>query len=251
MFKLQLPIPTDNLPDVLLVPNDNDNLTLLGCGLGHTTISTLFYWNYVMYDVYALFVEDHEELKEYIAAVSGLWQLKVLANIGDDYLDRLRVKLNPHDDINDFTPIEFATEVSKLFSHHPISLETDTILNYSSSLLGNRNYFHLSHFDSRNVPVEVQNLPLRNLMFSFATVYITAAMCDAITSGLSRIPTYGQTEQENIVIHLSKLLKEIRDNSHKMDTMLEDLAVSIEHTLKSRRQDSAHHMRKKLGLRVI
>ena len=245
MYQFRLPMKVEEL-NVLLVEGSSEYETILGIGIGHMIVTEVYKWVYRIHKPFGSLAPDIDttDLDEFVETVSGLWQLRVVANLGKSYLKNLRETLLKNSEYTEFTILQFARELNKAIGYNPHAMDTDYIFSRASNLINAR--YNVYHPTSLEYPESTLSKQDAVNLVTFSMFQLKMSMVYIMSRSLNNIP-----EDNDLKDTLTELAKDIRKADSSFMSPLNSLATEIETVLKEHKLATSKVKQKKLGLKLI
>lgn len=246
MNKLILPISVTDM-NLLIDNRGTDYDRLLGVGISHVLAIKVITPLVMIMPVYTqLFGHDENtpELEDFVKTIAGLWQVKILANLGEKYVSRLYEHFGDGDVRLD--PLNLAFRVNLAMPAGAYGLQTDIIFHSASSIMGSGLWIYSP--TSQPLPEHVVPANQTNYIL-YGLLQILSAMCFRLTTVVALYCTL------NVHKHVQRLLMElidaVRDNPDlDFEPLLEFIRLTDSLLIETRRNLRDNKV-KSLNLRVI
>lgn len=246
MNKLILPITTSDL-NLLINSRSTAYDKVLGAGIPQILMVKVVTPLILLLPVYTEVFNDDDEtedLNELIKTIAGLWQLKVLANLGETYIQKLHEYFG--DASTELDQLTLAYRVNLAMPAGAYGLETTTIFHSASSIMGTGLWSYQP--TSQTIP-EVR-VPSHHInLITYSLLQILTAVCFRLTTVVT---LYCHTrEHKHLQSLLMNLNKAVRDNADlDFEPLLEFISLTDSLLIETRRNLRDNKV-KSLNLRVI
>lgn len=252
MFELKLPMTASDLNMLLNSDQGVNHESILSIGISQSTVNDVYKWLHRMNRPFSILMGeeyDAEPLNEFVETLCGLWQLRVLAYLGESYLKNLKVKLLEHSQLDSFNTLQFARAVYKAIPNHNDSMDHDFIFNHSNNLIGGM--YHYSHPTHMPYPKSNRVSEEAIVTVSLSVYQILASMVYIITNRIDSLAESETEEARQLKQTFSALAVTIEAEHQEPMYPLLLLVEKINTVLKKHRSKEIKYRQKKLGLRVI
>ena len=253
MFELKLPIETSDLNIMINTTHPSEYTAVLGIGISHLSVIDAYQWLYRLYIPFGMIVDegyDIEPVNEFVETVCGLWQLRVLANLGEAYYNTLRRVLLEESELESFTILQFARAVCNAIPSVPAAMEADYIFSQATPLINGT--YNLYHPDSLVYPEETRSTDEAIGLVILSVYQMLAAMVYIISEKLPLIEQDVDSVRSQFLketlMKIATALEASKDMPIGPLTMLVD---KINVTLKHHKVKQTKTRQKKLGLRLV
>lgn len=246
MNKLILPITTSDL-NLLINSRSTAYDKVLGAGIPQILMVKVVTPLILLLPVYTeVFNNDDEteDLNELIKTIAGLWQLKVLANLGETYIQKLHEYFG--DASTELDQLTLAYRVNLAMPAGAYGLETTTIFHSASSIMGTGLWSYQP--TSQTIP-EVR-VPSHHInLITYSLLQILTAVCFRLTTVVT---LYCHTrEHKHLQSLLMNLNKAVRDNAALDFEPLLDFVTLTESLLTVAARTARESRVRKLNIRMI
>lgn len=252
MFQLKLPMATTDLNMLISSEEGETHDSLLAIGISQTSVEDAYKWLHQIHTPFAHLVADDYDvtpIKEFVETLCGLWQLRVLAHLGEAYIKTLKKQLLIKSGKESFTTLDFARAIYNELPKRADTLDPSIIFQNSNALINSTyNYYHpldIVYPESSRVGEEAI------ITVTLSVYQMLAAMSYIITQHLDSI---SKSEIEDALYYkkrFSALATAIEAEHIPPMYPLLLLVDKINTVLKNDRRNEIKQRQNKLGLRLI